>query len=475
MTLALPVALLLPVIGGALFLYMVWPQRRPPVSDLLLILALGAGLGLGVSAAAFFAWLVGFGPSKAYFVLELLGLAVLVGFVLRRLRQGAAGLPSTGRGEPARVAYVSWLLIPGFVLSLLIAILTFAFRSATSPHGGWDAAMIWNLRARFLFRGADHWRDAFSDLQGTWTHADYPLLVPGSVARAWSLIGSDTIVVPILVASLFVLATAVLLLAALSGLRSRGQGMLAGIMLLCSHPLVWQGANQYADVPLAFFILAGLVTLALADKVREGGAGFIALAGLSAGLAAWAKNEGLLFLVALFAAHLAVVGRLRGWRVALRREAIMGLGLAPVLLVIVAFKWGIAPGNDLLASLTLSDLLERLTDPRRYGYVLSAFGRLTLEFGGWIVGALFVLASYLLALGWKVEAEERPAIATAALTLILVLTGYFFVYVVTPHELAWHVGTSMHRLALHGWPSLLFVYFLIARTPEEASVQASTS
>ena len=57
---------------------------------------------------------------------------------------------------------------------------------------------------------------------------------------------------------------------------------------------------------------------------------FLALAGLSAGLAAWAKNEGLLFLVALFVAYPAVVGRLWGWRVALRREAIMEIGRAHV-------------------------------------------------------------------------------------------------------------------------------------------------
>jgi hypothetical protein len=468
MTPALGLGLSIPIIGGSLFLCTFWPRERAPRADLVLILALGTGLGLGLSSVSFFLALVGFGAGMPYFVVEVVGLLVLLGLVLRRIRAGALTVPRDPAGRPARAPFVSRLLVPVFAVSLIAAIVRFGYRSATYPHGGWDAATIWNLRARFLFRGADHWRDAFSDLMARGTHADYPLLVPGAAARAWSFIGSEAQAAPILLGLLFTLATAFLLLGVLASLRSRGQGLVAGIVLLCCNTLVYQGANQYADVPLAFFMLATFVALVLADTVKEGGAGLVVLAGLTAGLAAWTKNEGLLFVLALVIAHLLVVAHLRGWKRAIRRQGIMLLGLAPMLLLIIAFKWGVAPANDLLASLQPADIIDRLTTPSRIGYVLQSFGERFLTLSGWLVAAPLVLALYLLLVGRREEGVELESMGTMLVTLGLVLAAYLFVYIVTPYDLAWHVNTSMHRLVLQAWPSLLFAYFLIARTPETA-------
>lgn len=471
---ALALAFLIPVVGGSLLLYTFWPRERASRGDLPLILTLGAGLGLGLCSVGFFIGLVGFGSTMVYFILEVVGLAALLALVFRRVRSGALAGPGGPPDRPSGSVFVSRLLVPGFAISLVAALVRFGYRSATYPHGGWDAATIWNLRARFLFRGADHWRDAFSSLLGTWTHADYPLLVPGATARAWSFIGSESQAVPILLGLLFTLATAFLLWGALTSLRSRGQGLLAGTVLLSCNSLVYQGAYQYADVPLAFFMLGTFVALALADTVKEGRNGFIALAGLTAGLAAWTKNEGLIFVLALLVAYLLVIAHLRGWRQALRHHGIMLRGLAPVLLLIIAFKWGIAPANDILASLQPTDIIDRLTNPWRLWFVLSSFGQRFLALSGWLAAAPLVLVLYLLVVGWGEKSVERESLGTMLVALVLVLAAYLFVYVVTPHDLEWHVDTSMHRLLLHGWPSLLFAYFLIVKTPE-AAVAAVTS
>jgi hypothetical protein len=475
MTSELLLAIILSVIGGALFLFAFWPRARVSMTEMPTMLALGVGLGLGLSSAGFFVGLVGLGSAKVYFVMEVAGLALLIGFALRRARSGALTASRRPVDRPSASPFVSWLLVPGFAVSLIAAALSFGYRSATYPHGGWDAASIWNLRARFLFRGADHWRDAFSNLLGTWTHADYPLLVPGATARAWSFIGSEPQIVPILLGLLFALATAFLLLGALTSLRSSGQGLLAGILVLSCNTLVYQAANQYADVPLAFFILATFVVLALADTVEDGGGGFIALAGLTAGLAAWTKNEGLIFVLALLVGRLLVVAHLRGWGRALRSQGTLLLGLAPLLTLIVVFRWTVAPPNDLLASLRLADIIERLTDPGRIWFVLVSFGERFLNLSGWLVAAPLVLALYLLAVGWRRKSIERESVVTMLVTLSLVLAAYLFVYVVTPYDLAWHMGTSRHRLALHLWPSLLFAYFLIVKTPEAAVAEFTSA
>ena len=39
------------------------------------------------------------------------------------------------------------------VVVLALSLVSFATINGSNPHGGWDAVQIWNLRARFLFRG----------------------------------------------------------------------------------------------------------------------------------------------------------------------------------------------------------------------------------------------------------------------------------------------------------------------------------
>jgi hypothetical protein len=47
------------------------------------------------------------------------------------------------------------------------------------------------------------------------------------------------------------------------------------------------------------------------------------------------------------------------------------------------------------------------------------------------------------------------------------LGGYFGVYVLTPKDLGWHLGTSLDRLLPQLWPLALFPSFLAAASPEE--------
>ena len=99
MTLSLPIAFLIPIIGGFLFLCAFWPQHRSLSAELPVIVPLGAGLGLGLFSMMCFVWLVSFGPSRAYFALEVVGLAALFAYAARRIRTGATAAPHS-RGDP---------------------------------------------------------------------------------------------------------------------------------------------------------------------------------------------------------------------------------------------------------------------------------------------------------------------------------------------------------------------------------------
>src|SRR6185312_14052577 len=141
---------------------------------------------------------------------------------------------------------------------------------------------------------------------------------------------------------------------------------------------------QDADTPLGFYFLATLVLLVLHDRrVSEGrpSRGLLLLAGLAAGLAAWTKNEGMLFLIAVVAVRFVVEARARGWRLPVREAVIFGLGALPILLVLVYFKTQPAPANDLVVGQGLRETSARLLDLRRYGMIFATVRETVLNSG----------------------------------------------------------------------------------------------
>ena len=143
-----------------------------------------------------------------------------------------------------------------------------ASRLIQNPHGGWDAWAIWNLRARFLFRSGPFWTDSFSpDL--FWSSPDYPLGLPGYVALIWKYVDNDTVIVPMLVAAMFFVATGGLLYASLRRFSGQIAATLGLIALAGTSFFISHSASQYADVPLGFFVLATVVLMASYDNNRQ--------------------------------------------------------------------------------------------------------------------------------------------------------------------------------------------------------------
>lgn len=442
-------------------------------------LSLAVGVGLGASSVLYFLWLLLLDGSRSVVVVELVALAVVTALWLRRRRRSAAWseVRSPETHKPAHRSWVRSALIISFCVSVAFASITFLARSAARPHGGWDARLIWNLRARFLFRGGSDWPMAFSDLFGDWTPTDYPLLIPGSVARAWSVAGAETTLVPIAVAALFSLATLGLLVAAATRLRGLDQGLLAGIVLLGTRGLARQGPTQFADIPLGFFILAILVSVTLwLQADGDGGRRAPGLAGLCTGLAAWTKNEGLLVLLVVIVA----LGLVSGRSLRLRRAAHDALaflaGLLPLLAVVVGFKWfvGSTSSNYLVASAISGDALEYLADPGRYVVVAGSFFTNFYRLGGWLVSLPLVLVAYLLVVGPVPGARLRRGLVFGSVCVVLLLAGYFAVYMLTPRGLAWHLQVTLYRLVLHVWPGMLFLFFVAARAPGRPVEPAAT-
>jgi hypothetical protein len=354
-----------------------------------------------------------------------------------------------------------WWIYVAFGLVVLTSLAILGFGLARNPHGEIDAWQIWNLHARLLVRGGEEWHERLVQMED-WSHPDYPLLLPATVARGWVCAGNETTEVPRLMAGLFALATVGLLTAGLAVLRTPVPGLLGGITLLATPGYLPLAVAQYADVPLGFYFLAGVLLFEAQDRLGCATIRLPFLAGLVAGMAAWTKNEGQLYIVAMLLGRLVVgwAGR-SGIRPLLRELAAFAAGLGPFMGVLAYFKLRMAGPNDLIAGQAEGALLKRILDGKRYWQVV--YG-MVVEFGrvvGWWVMILGLFAALL----GVARVPWQKRLHTLAV-LVFMLVGYALVYLATPLDLVEHIRLSADRLCLQLWPCALLWFFLNVASPE---------
>jgi hypothetical protein len=441
-----------------------WPRVKPFRFDLLALkLSLAIGIGFGQASCIFFICLIVFGAAgKGFVLVECAALIAVVGFLIFKAVAKKHESSSQTVSDLQAGSTRPWVLLTTFCIAFVLGLARFVLLTMKSPHGDWDAWAIWNMRARFLFKSGERWRDAFSTILER-SNPDYPLLLSTTIAGCWIYIGDETLIIPSLVAMLFTVGTIGLLVGGLSVLRDTSQAFLAGIILASTPFFLRHGTSQYADIPIGYFFLGTFMLLALHDVLSKKDSNFLILAGTAAGLSAWTKNEGLLFIATVSVGRFVAVVPSKGLRSYFAQMLSFAKGLIPVLAVIIYFKVVLAPASYLTARQEFVTTVEKFFDPSRHLQVWKAIANRILDFGNWSVSVPLLLVFYLLLLGAKVTGKEKSAVVTTGIALCLLFLGYSIIFVITPLDLAFHLSTSVDRLLLQLWPSFIFLFFMTAR------------
>jgi hypothetical protein len=467
MIFSLALAILISLAIGTAAVHLAWPRLTSSFPHRIVAASLGFGLGISAFSCAYFLWLTLSGSQGGFAMFATISGVSLLAIVAGRLIRRPRPIALQTSHAPKRNSAIIRVVAVAFCVAAIAAFATWIVLLLREPNGQYDATAIWNLHARFLFRGGHNWTDYLSSFL-FWSHPDYPLLLPGAIAGLWNFTGNETSPAPALLAMLFTLSTLVLLVSSVSVLRSRTQGYLAGLVLLAVFLFTTTGISEYADTPLGYFLLAVLVLFSLHDTEVIGNPGLVLLAGLMAGFAAWTKNEGLLFVVSIVVARFAVTVPSKGLRLYLRQMFYFSIGLVPVLLILIYFKLRFAPPNDLVASQDIQTITQKILDPARYLLIFKALVNQFIGFRKWYTHPAYLLLVYPFFVGIRTRIRDSAGPASSAVALGLILIGYLFVYVTTPHDLQWHLSFSLGRLLIQLWPAFVFLYFLAVRTPEEA-------
>ena len=451
----LSISVFLPsILAGLLIVHLLWPERGWKVTWVKIFL--GIGLGLGQASLLDFIYMLLFSNENGFLFVQLALFAGLLIVVIFRERKNL-------RLTFPRVQLSRWqiILLAGLLIVIILSALSAVNVWAREPHGAWDAWMMYNRAARFIYRDQPGWLGSFSHQMDPIFHADYPLQLGMDIAWAWQAVGQETQRTPIVLSGLFMLACAGLLGASLNLTKSSGQASISLILLLGSSLIGNEGAAQRADLPLAYFFLGTIVLIYLYATSKK--PGLLILAGFMAGIAAWTKNEGSLFALVTLPALFIAFFRQNPWRVL----GWYALGLAFPLIIVLYFKEFLAPPSDVLGN-GITRSIQQALDLSRHITILKSFGADFLSFGGWGIGILPILLIYALIFKLALSSELRPAYLAIGLILIMQTIGYYGIYLITPYDLQWHIDFSLGRLVFQLYVPFLFLFFTMVTDVEKA-------
>lgn len=363
--------------------------------------------------------------------LTLLALAIGVTAFLRRPRQAVR--------EDRKRDLLGFAPLAPLVVLLGYALVAVGRR----PLLEFDGWAIWGMKARALYQLGGTANPVFTS--AAYPPLQHPLLYPSLEAIGFRAMGAFD---PALFHVQLVLLAAAFSLALLGLLAPRVPLLLAGLVTLAivsAAGTIQQLASALADVPLAFFVVLGVVALARWLDTNE--TPVLACAALFLGAGALTKNEGALF--ALTAA-IALLGTLAVWdRSRLARAAVATLA------ALAAFvPWRIFVAAHHLPSAEYS--FGHATDP---GYLSDHAGRVGPAAGGLADRIAsgrfgFLLALILLGLATALLSRRYRQVAFAGAWLALSFFGLVLVYWISalPIHLAliWSGDRTVTSIVLGG-------------------------
>jgi hypothetical protein len=417
-----------------------WP--RAPV---LLRLGLSWPAGSALSGMVTF-WAIALAPFHRGAAVAAATTVALAVCVAASIRQRPDDPPAPAEPRPRRQRVAWWIGAVAFVVVLALWLAHGLDLGVQAPAGDWDGVAIWNQRARFFYQGSDEWTRAYDPALAL-LHPEYPNLLPSLVVYGWLAEGRSIVLSAVAVAIMAHVCTLLLIVGLTQAAypRSAWPWFLGIFYALIPQEWSHETAWEYADRPLAAYLLAALGCWALA--VRERRQRWLVLAGLFTGAAAFCKDEGKAALVLIaIGVLLMTIGRLcrGGGPRAISAAVLLAVGLVPGLASLGLQRMYCPAATNLIAKMTIAPL----TDTGRTA-VIAQFLENRLVHASW--GGMWLWCALALATLW-------PWLRRAELWLLWLfpsvqLLVYVLIFQLTPEPLEWHLETALPRLLFHIGPT----------------------
>jgi hypothetical protein len=323
-------------------------------------------------------------------------------------------------------------------LATLVLIAGYARFATMAPPVEIDFICIWGLKAQkfFVAHGID-W-NFLAQPFNAFAHADYPILVPlaydfqAIVAGGWIDRWAGALNIGCGIAALLII-------------RSELKGWKGSLAAFILMPLVFSPYVGDAEGPLIAYSIAGVLGMRRRENITR--------SAVFLGLAASCKNEGLTLIAAVAIAMLiAGVPRLipKMW------PAIA----IPLPWLIVSRLHGLR--SDLAESGLIERIVSHITNPAPMLQAMATYPPGHIIFWIGLVTALLIGIR-------RVVGEERFLASVIALQLL----AFIAAYVITPHDVSWHVRWSWERLVLQVTALVTFLAIVVTLPKQDLAAGAS--
>lgn len=428
-----------------------------PGQERLLTIAFGYGLGFSLfSIGIILVNLVGFNLNTLLIIVMTMIIMVLPCSILFwRNRKLESENPQPGSG-PKKIKFDFWTII--FIGLSGIATI---FAVGKGYHRI-DAIQIWGAKAYGIaadgtFAGVTNW--------GTNTLA-YPLHIPGLIA-AFRVLFGDLLPSSKLIFCGYYLATMMVGYFTLLGMGVRRWLSGLAVVLLFTTPIIFQhGTIGYANLPLTFYLLCGVVVFlpVFAGRITLGN---LLLSGLFFASAAWTRPEGLILSIICAGLLLFLVHFDKNHSFCWRKALIF---LAPLLVYLVfwqVIKQQMYPDPLTKSNLASDALLQIIRGDfhiRELFFIIKFLLQEMVSPNVWgALGVILLFAAFpVLFFRKSVSRAAKVMIATGGLFLAMIIGMYYLTSFDSAQDLSWWVTTGLNRMIFPGlvllWLGIIGAY-----------------
>lgn len=451
-------------------------KKRSLVETLSLTMLLGTGT---VSIVFFWFTLIGLKPSRTIiFAIFAVSLGIVI-FLGKKKKTAPLIIPE-------KLTTNEWICfsLVGLVLLFMFGIVT--AHSLTMPLYDIDAYALWGLKSKALYHEGLIKDGLFYQLPLSYSHLNYPLMVPFLVTGVYVSIGQVHDLIGKIIFPFFYLGMAGFIFTSLRWKLRRIPALLLTVMFMSLPAMIrWVGAGK-ADFPVAIF--HALSVFYLIKFIKEEKTPDLILAMLTTVFCAFIKNEG----IAMAMINIGVFGLfyvLKPFSVNKLKTAIIfaaGIGI----LMIPWFFWahGIPRTHEnypqrifyILKGENLHRIKEVLVFfsgvPRKikveglneqYLIVQSSgflnMGRWSIL---WIMLPIVVLLNYI-------RCKQRYVLAMWTL-LFLQIAVYFYVFIISPWDPKSLADMALERIFLHASPLAIYLIAFHLKEEKEREVNLET-
>ncbi len=381
-------------------------------------------------------------------VLALIGLFLFILYLVRNHIQKLRNPDSLNK----------WVGVAFFVLLLAGPILSNALYD-------WDARSIWFFHAKMIyFAGSIGLEAGWQDPTVVFSQLDYPKMIPSLASQIMYIMGFWNEYLPKL--SLFLVFIPPTVWLVTFARKTFSYAFLVFLLPFSLFPWLWNG---YMDGLLAFYFC---IALLLFDRYMQKGRKIDLVSSIACTLfLLYIKNEGNLALLVLFFAF-AVYAIISKWPIRLKTRPTLAINWRYVIIGVVVLipfviwsfyekQWGLSNDLGLGTQASFQRLALRLSD----GSLELITEKLFKYINASLMLLVLLLVSNLLFKRPFVR-ESLPAIIATSLYVL----GMGLVYLITPHDLVWHLNTSTVRVMELANGGFMIACYLILRTLEEDPV-----